>query len=121
MAEEGRIHHMRIHQNLTNQLNFDLKKKKILGSSSIMLRSFTNGLGNKKTKKEERIYFFKSSATNIFTNVIKVLAVMDQFFLNHDRYIVNNVTVTPVFLNHDCHNLNPSSIGPNSFRTEPIF
>ena len=46
------------------------------------------------------------------------------FFLNrdrYDRYIVNNVTITAVFLNHDRHNSSPSPIGPNSFRAEPIF
>ena len=52
VVEEGRSLHMRIHQNLTNYLSFG--EKRGLGSSSTVLRRFTNGLGKKEAKENKK-------------------------------------------------------------------
>ena len=102
VGEEGRNHHMRIHQNLANHLSFGEKRN--LGSSSIVLRSSTNGLGKNEMKKEgERKFKKKSLSTDILTVIFKISAVMTvmdshfhRFFKyrdRYDRYIVTNVMV----------------------------
>ena len=52
VVEEGRNHHMRICQNLANHSSFG--EKRSFGSSSVVLRSSTNGLEKKEMKKEEK-------------------------------------------------------------------
>ena len=78
VVEERRRLHMRIYQNLTNQLNFG--EKRSLRSSFIVSRSSINGFGKKEGGK---ITNKKQSLADILTVIFQisvVMTVMDSIF-----------------------------------------